>query len=165
MPLPKLIVFDLDFTLWDAGGVWCDCLSPPFRQRGGRVEDRGGRHVRLYDDVPAILDECAEGGVPVALASRTQEPSWARELVELLGITARFAHAEIYPSSKLRHFAALRDASGCDHDQMLFFDDEHRNIHEVGGLGVTSVLVEQGMTHGLFREGLEQFAAGGGPRS
>ena len=25
-----LLVFDLDFTLWDAGGTWCDQTKPPF---------------------------------------------------------------------------------------------------------------------------------------
>ncbi|TWT77676.1 Acid Phosphatase [Posidoniimonas polymericola] len=161
MDQPALIVFDLDFTLWDAGGVWCDCLTPPFRQQEGRVEDREGRHVRLYDDVPRILDECEASPAALALASRTGEPDWARRLAELLGIRARFAHQEIYPSSKVRHFAALREATGCDYDQMLFFDDEERNVHEVGRLGVTCVLVEQGMTHAVFQDGLERFAVVG----
>lgn len=162
MAAPQLIVFDLDFTLWDAGGVWCDCLTPPFRHRDGRVEDRDGRHVRLYDDVPRILDECDAGPAAMALASRTGEPGWARRLTELLDIRHRFAHEEIYPSSKVRHFAALRDATGCEYDQMLFFDDEDRNVHEVGRLGVTCVLVEQGMSYAVFQEGLERFAANGG---
>jgi magnesium-dependent phosphatase 1 len=96
--LPELIVFDLDFTLWDCGGTWCDCLSPPFRARDGEITDRTGRNIHLYEDVPSILDQCRRNGVPIAVASRTEQPEWARELLDLLSITDRFSFAEIYPS-------------------------------------------------------------------
>lgn len=157
MTAPKLIVFDLDFTLWDCGGTWCDCLSPPFARVNGRVVDSDGSHVRLYNDVGTILDECDRAGVAIALASRTERPVWARELVELLGISERFEYAEIYPSSKIAHFEALREASGYDHSEMLFFDDEMRNIREVSELGVTSIHVTAGMTSDLFDAGLTEF--------
>ena len=154
---PQLVVFDLDFTLWDCGGTWCDCLSPPFSAPGGKVIDRNGRHIRLYEDVLAILDECERIGSQLALASRTEQPTWARELIKLLEVRDRFQFAEIYPSSKLRHFAALCEASGLSYDEMLFFDDETRNIVEVSGLGVTSIHVTDGMTLPLFRHGLAEW--------
>ncbi|MEC7448538.1 MAG: magnesium-dependent phosphatase-1, partial [Planctomycetota bacterium] len=103
----RLVVFDLDFTLWDCGGTWCDCLTPPFSRSDGQVRDATGREIHLYKDVHRILDTCDQGGLLMALASRTEEPSWARELLALLGIDHRFAFSEIYPSSKLRHFDAL----------------------------------------------------------
>ena len=120
--------------------------------------DRTGRHVRLYDDVAAILDECDRNQIPMALASRTEQPSWARELVERLQITHRFAFAEIYPSSKLKHFAALAEQSALDFQDMLFFDDEQRNIREVSSLGVTSIFVDDGMSAALFDRGMQAFA-------
>jgi len=156
--LPELIVFDLDFTLWDCGGTWCDCLSPPFRLSGNRIVDRGGRYVRFYSDVVSILDLCDERQVATALASRTEQPEWAKELLRLLDVTHRFAFSEIYPSSKLKHFASLSRSTGVAYDRMLFFDDEMRNIHEVSDLGVTSVLVEDGLTRKVFDNGLEQFS-------
>lgn len=93
----------------------------------------------------------------MALASRTEQPAWARQLLELLAITHRFAYAEIYPSSKVRHFAALRQASGIAYEKMLFFDDEMRNIREVGELGVTAVHVPDGMTTELFQTHFSRF--------
>ena len=78
-------------------------------------------------------------------------------MLKLLEIEHRFAFAEIYPSSKLRHFEALAEQSGVVHDAMLFFDDEMRNIHEVSRLGVESVYVESGMTLGVFEDGLSRF--------
>lgn len=121
--------------------------------------DRTGRHVRLYEDVPRILDDCDGQSIRYAVASRTEQPTWAREILELLQITHRFVLAEIYPASKLKHFAALRDASGVEFDEMLFFDDEMRNIREVSDLGVPSIYVESGLTASLFQEGLRTFAA------
>lgn len=153
--VPKLVVFDLDFTLWDCGGTWCDCLTPPFLASKGFVEDARGAPIRLYADVPGILEECDRRGLPMALASRTNEPGWARELLGLLGIQERFAFSEIYPSSKRRHFQALRSASGLDYHEMLFFDDEQRNITECSSIGVRCVFVEQGMNFDLFREALD----------
>ncbi|TWU62089.1 Acid Phosphatase [Crateriforma conspicua] len=156
--MPELIVFDLDFTLWDCGGTWCDCLSPPFRSKGPRVTDRTGRHIRLYDDVNAILEFCRMEKIALALASRTEQPPWARQLVQMLEIDHYFALAEIYPSSKLKHFQALQSASGVEFCEMLFFDDEMRNIREVSTLDVTCVHVADGMTRALFDDSLARHA-------
>ena len=155
MSEPQLIVFDLDFTLWDCDGTWCDCLSPPFSKHNDQVTDGYGRVVRLYDDVLNILDHCDAGGIPLALASRTEQPAWAVELVRLLNIAERFAFSEIYPTTKLRHFAALQEESGIAYSEMLFFDDEMRNIREVSTLGVTCIHVSDGMTASVFRNGLK----------
>ena len=160
MNYPKLVVFDLDFTLWDCGGTYCDCLSPPFRKEAHRVLDRRDYHVQIYSDVLAILESCEENGCSLALASRTEQPRWAEQLIDLLGIADWFEFREIYPSSKLRHFDALQTASQFRYEDMLFFDDERRNIHEVRGLGVTSIFVPNGMTQELWEAGLEEFRAG-----
>ena len=50
-----LVVFDLDFTLWDAGGTWCDHLSPPFRIISKGVSDARGKVVNLYPDAMKIF--------------------------------------------------------------------------------------------------------------
>ncbi|MCC9602155.1 magnesium-dependent phosphatase-1 [Stieleria sp. JC731] len=156
-PLPKLIVFDLDFTLWDCGGTWCDCLTPPFRYSEQLPVDKHGRRVELYRDVAAILDFCDASAIPMALASRTEQPRWARELIGMLEIEHRFAYAEIYPSSKFRHFDALRHSSGIGYDDMLFFDDEMRNILDVSSLGVTAVHVPAGINAALFAQWVPSF--------
>ena len=157
MNYPGLIVFDLDFTLWDCGGTWCDCLSPPFTMRAGRIADRRGRIVQLYDDILDIMDRCDQYQMKMAVASRTEQPVWATELVELLQISTRFAHAEIYPSTKLKHFAVLREASRIEYEQMIFFDDEMRNITEVGSLGVSCIHVDNGITRHCFQNALDEF--------
>ena len=93
----------------------------------------------------------------MALASRTYEPSWARKLLSMLGIADLFEYEEIFPSSKVTHFTNLYEESGIPLSEMLFFDDEMRNIYEVGRMGVTAVYVENGMTLSLFHEGLKKW--------
>jgi magnesium-dependent phosphatase 1 len=143
--MKKLFVFDLDFTLWNAGNTWCDHLKPPFSIHHGKVVDADGSVVRLYSDVRQILEYLDEKQVTLAVASRTFEPSWARRLMELLGIRKYFQHEEIYPSSKVQHFQALQKATGYMFVDMIFFDDEHRNIKDVEQLGVQAIYVRNGL--------------------
>ncbi|MHC4873266.1 MAG: magnesium-dependent phosphatase-1, partial [Planctomycetota bacterium] len=110
--LPELVVFDLDFTLWDCGGTWCDCLRPPFARKDGQVYDSYGYHVRLYDDVPEIITDFLAKGCRLALASRTERPRWAEQLIRLLDVEKHFHYKEIYPSEKTRHFRSLQNDSG-----------------------------------------------------
>ena len=155
---PGLVVFDLDLTLWECGGAtWCDGLSPPFERRRNRVFDATGNEIQLYYDVPSILDHVDDLGIPMALASRTHEPGWAQELLQLFRIEHRFAFAEIYPEAKFSHFSSLRDDSSIAFENMLFFDDEQRNIRDINNLGVTCVHVASGMTTSLLEHGLSDF--------
>ncbi|MDF1754342.1 MAG: magnesium-dependent phosphatase-1 [Verrucomicrobiales bacterium] len=154
----SLIVFDLDFTLWDCGGMWVDCTDPPFRKTGdGKFLDRSNRFLKMYPDVPEILAEIKEMGCQTALASRTERPDWARQLLDLMGYRNCFDFEEIFPSSKVAHFANLKEKSGIPYDEMLFFDDEARNILEVGNLGVKCVEINRGIDREAFRNGLKWF--------
>ena len=156
-PLPQLIVFDLDFTLWDCGGTYCDCLSAPFYEKAGIVFDGSGRQLQLYPDVDSIIQHCDRAGIELAIASRTLEPAWARQILDLMNASQHFSFSEIYPSSKLQHFEALQRDSGIDFHDMLFFADEMRNVREVSELGVTCIFVENGMTTAVFEDGLRRF--------
>lgn len=140
-----LIVFDLDFTIWDAGGTWCDQTSPPFRKIDDTIEDSEGSIIYLYPDVMDILDTFYARKISMAIASRTYNPDTARRLLDLFGIRNFFEEEEIFPSSKIRHFENLQRKTRLPYDEMYFFDDEHRNIVEVSGLGVRSFLVRSGL--------------------
>ena len=141
----ELVVFDLDFTLWDAGGTWCDHLSPPFKVSSKGVSDAQGKIVNLYPDAMEIFQVIEDNNIPMGIASRTEEPEWARLLLELLGIRDKFKYEEIFPGSKVTHFNNLKEKSGIDFDKILFYDDEPRNIDEVSGLGVNCYLVRNGI--------------------
>ncbi len=78
-------------------------------------------------------------------ASRTYEPEWAQELLQLLGIDHYFQQKEVYPSSKLKDFQRFRKSLKLPYSEMVFLDDENRNIAEIGKLGVQTVHVRNGV--------------------
>ena len=146
-----LVVFDLDFTLWDAGGTWCDHLSPPFKISSKGVSDARGKIVNLYPDAMEIFQVIQDNSIPMAVASRTEEPEWARQLLELLSIRDKFKYEEIFPGSKVTHFNNLNEKSGIEFSKMIFFDDEPRNTIEVGDLGVHCSLIRSGINMIAFK--------------
>ncbi|KAI6011820.1 magnesium-dependent phosphatase-1 [Pisolithus marmoratus] len=95
--LPKLIAFDLDYTLWD---FWIDFhITPPLRQdrTTGIVYDSttsdiyyGTRNspntIEFYPHVPGILRNLRDEGVTVAACSRTPTPKLAMEALRLMRI-------------------------------------------------------------------------------
>ncbi|XP_043351934.1 magnesium-dependent phosphatase 1-like isoform X4 [Dermochelys coriacea] len=88
---------------------------------------------------------------------RTGETRGATQLLELFGVRHFLRQVEIYPGGKSAHFHRLQQDTGVPFAQMLFFDDEERNIRDVSKLGVTCVLVPDGMTQALLTQGLEAF--------
>ncbi|KAI0086038.1 magnesium-dependent phosphatase-1 [Irpex rosettiformis] len=167
--LPKLIAFDLDYTLWD---LWIDThVTPPLKSMGiNHVSDRHGSEVAFYHDVPEILHRLREAGVVIAACSRTSAPRVARQALSLLLVPPQvgdkksppksaiefFDQLEIYPGSKITHFKKLREKTGLPYSEMLFFDDERRN-KEVESLGVTFCLVKKGIDDRTFEHGLAEW--------
>lgn len=147
----KLFVFDLDFTLWDAGGTWCDATNPPYEWNEGLLLDSNGAHIRLYDDVVHILEELKEHGKKIVAASRTYRPDWALDLLQLFDIDRFFDLKEIYPSSKIQHFQKIQNHFKIPFSEMVFFDDEYRNIEEVRELGVRCIFIKDGIERETVR--------------
>ena len=147
-----VFVFDLDFTLWDAGGGWCDTTNPPYAWEDGKLLDSSGDWIRLYDDVTNILEELKTRDKIVVTASRTYRPDWAQDLLHLFDIDKYFDLKEIYPSSKIQHFNKIHKHFRIPYSEMVFFDDEYRNIEEVSQLGVQAVFVKNGINKRMVRK-------------
>ncbi len=64
------------YQLWGGGGA-------PFTYADGENEciDRAGTRVRLLGAVPEVVEEVGAWGGRIAIASRTDEPEWAREIL------------------------------------------------------------------------------------
>ncbi len=146
---PRLFVFDLDFTLWNAGGLWCDCTTPPYRRNGKHVFDSENRCIVLYPDVIEILKHLKSKNYFLAIASRTEQPDWAKQLLNLFEIRHLFDFEEIFPDSKITHFKKIYHSSRIPYNEMVFFDDEHRNIVDVSTLGVQCIHVNKGINKTL----------------
>lgn len=143
--LPQMVVFDLDYTLWD---IWCDThVTPPLLRRGddiNQVHDRHGQGVGFYPDVPDILLQLHHSEIHVAAASRTHAPKVARQMLSELTLNGArrdagrnplkakdagskgtvsaiqlFDSMEIYPGSKLEHFRELNRQTGIPFEQMV----------------------------------------------
>lgn len=169
-PLPKLFVFDLDYTLWP---FWVDthvsgALKPAPSQNNNHTAavDRTGERFAFYPDVPPLLHVLRDviPHVKLAVASRTCAPDVARDLLKILHVPSTGgegkdskkikprralemfeAGLEMYPTSKLRHMEALQKRTGIAYEDFLFFDDEARN-RDTEKLGVTMWLVRDGVT-------------------
>lgn len=169
LPLPKLIVFDLDYTLWP---FWSDThLSPPLKPTPSalKVKDRHGEAFGFFPEVGGVLDAIKSKGILIGVASRTDRGDLAREMLRLLripgpgdaegqGKKARefFDQLEIYPGSKVTHFKKLHAATGLPYSEMLFFDDESRN-RDTEKLGVTMKLVRDGVTRNEVDLGIQRW--------
>ncbi|KIY49628.1 magnesium-dependent phosphatase-1 [Fistulina hepatica ATCC 64428] len=167
--LPKLVAFDLDYTLWP---LWIDTHTGPLhsdKDHPQRVLDKYDAPVEFYKHVSYILYHLRDAGVIIAAASRTCAPRLARQALTLITIkpdpgtsskTSRaidlFDRLEIYPGSKMTHFRRLHEKTGIPYSEMLFFDDEHRNI-EVERLGVTFCLVRNGLDKRTYESGLAEW--------
>ncbi|KAK1543953.1 magnesium-dependent phosphatase-1 [Colletotrichum paranaense] len=176
LPLPKLIVFDLDYTLWP---FWVDThVSGPLKANAthSAVTDRHGESFAFYQDVPRILYTLPLAGIKIAVASRTSAPDLARDMLKLLHVPPPSAEEggsgkkektkraleyfdaplEIYPSSKIKHFETIFKKTGIPFTDMLFFDDESRN-RETESLGVTMQLVRDGVTWNEIEKGVAEW--------
>ena len=181
LPLPKIVVFDLDYTLWP---FWVDThVTGPIKATEGglKVKDRYGEAYGFYNDIAGILVAVSQStelgdshlesddiqlkakNILIGAASRTHAPDLGREMLKLLkvpsssGSSSRaidyFDHLQIYPGSKTTHFERIHRDSGIDYEEMLFFDDESRNKN-VEVLGVTMKLVPRGVTRDVIDEGV-----------
>ncbi|XP_065332586.1 magnesium-dependent phosphatase 1-like isoform X2 [Cloeon dipterum] len=156
---PKLIVFDLDWTLWP---FHVDTnVDPPFTKLpNGKVVDQRKREIEHFAEIPAILERLVSEGYKVGVASRTGEIKGAEQLLKLFDWNKYFSYKEIYPGCKKTHFSKFKKNSGLDYSEMLFFDDEYRNIRDLVSIGVCSILVDEGVDSSVIEEGLRKFSEG-----
>ncbi|GMF38781.1 unnamed protein product [Phytophthora lilii] len=175
--LPRLVVFDLDYTLW---GPYIDTLNGgPFTKTedAGTVVDRYGEELSLLPDVEKVLSTIETDpqfqDTKVAIASRTAEIEAARECMGLLEVSIKkpgsaaevktlesiASFVEIYPSSKVAHFQKFVQESGVPYEDMLFFDDEYRNVLDIKRLGVTCQYCRDGLTWTSWIDGMQAYQA------
>ena len=165
--VPKLIVFDLDNTLW----------TPELYMLRNRKITRpvADTHIQLFPGAQEILQQIRDyqhfahqneqfttNKIRFAIASRTTSIDWALDLLHQYQIHDLFHYIEIFPADKKQHFRNLHEASRIPYHEMIFFDDardgKFGNCVSVAELGVVSVHCPFGLsTSNICRHALLQY--------
>ncbi|XP_050540551.1 magnesium-dependent phosphatase 1-like [Daktulosphaira vitifoliae] len=154
--IPKMVIFDLDYTLWP---FWVDThVDPPFHKNSsGKIEDKRGQIIKCYPESSKVLEFLSLNKISISIASRTGEVDGAEQLLKLFGWNKFIQNKQIYPGSKVTHIKRISKATNVDLEDMVFFDDEHRNIVDLERLGMVCVLVKKGITMNVLMDGLKKF--------
>ncbi|BBN12928.1 magnesium-dependent phosphatase 1 [Marchantia polymorpha subsp. ruderalis] len=145
--LPKLVVVDLDYTVWPSYCQYKTLMDSP----------------TVYPEAVDVIKALAASRVTLAVASRTPALAVAMHFLEKLSIVDYFSYLEIYFTifAKTKHFTALKDKTGFSYESMLFFDDEAKNLTSARKLGVNAILVGEGLNLKALEEGLVLLASKG----
>lgn len=169
---PRLIVFDLDNTLWTP--ELYELYSKPVPNKD----------IHLFPDALQVLkclyefqtwrtsrnssddDDAEMTHFELAIASRTHQYEWAHSLLDTIPVTEDgvnmrnlFPHVQIQTGSKRQHFERLKATTGIPYSQMLFLDDdEYLNLGEVSSMGVLSCHTPRGVTLNLMERSLRKYA-------
>jgi magnesium-dependent phosphatase 1 len=166
---PKLIVFDLDNTLWTPELYKLRRL--PNYASAGPPGPMADQDVRLYAGARAALEELATDeawkDTSLACASRTNKGPWARQLLRDFTVAGRslddlLQYKEIFTGDKIAHFNNLQQKSEIAFDEMLFFDDardgKYGNCAKVAAMGVCSAHYPDGITTEVWTNALAEFS-------
>lgn len=159
--LPKVIVFDLDNTLW----------TPELYQL--RRLDRAkqipvaGKDVQLFQGAKEILEtlipDLPGDEKPIlAIASRTNKVEWAEDLLDQFQLRDKFGAIEIFPGTKTNHFSKISRRTKVSFHEMMFFDDardgRYGNCEPVAAMGVFCVHCPDGLkSKDVFEHALELY--------
>ncbi|KAG7353153.1 HAD-SF-IIIC: HAD phosphatase, family IIIC [Nitzschia inconspicua] len=162
--LPRMIVFDLDNTIWTPE------LYQLRKLQRQNLTPVAGKDVKLLEGAVKVLEEIIpslkhpETGEPpmLAIASRTQSVAWAEDLIDQFGLRDRFQAIEIFPSQKTKHFSRIQQQTRIATQDMMFFDDardgKYGNCVPVASMGVFCVHCPQGIfTEEIFHRALEHY--------
>lgn len=173
---PRIIVFDLDGCLWRPEMyelLWDGPVHSPFAPGDPtdltKLKSKLGTTVSLIGDVASVLDELhlepAWAHVDLGISSRTDEPTWARELLRKFILpqskvpleTVFTGPWELSFDTKATHFERISQATGVALEKMLFFDNEAGNCRTVSKQGVSVCYCPNGVTREAFDKAIECF--------
>lgn len=170
MIYPKVVVLDLDYTLWPC---WCDThiLMPLKAVSKTKITDKYGTLLSFFKDVESIIIELKKNDVIIIGASRTATPRVAQELLSLFHIGNKpaityFDSLQWGQGSKVRHIKKATEQLGLQDElkdgDFVLFDDEYRN-KDVESVNCYFAFIEddrKGLTRGVFESELKKWHLG-----
>jgi len=162
--LPRVIVFDLDNTLWTPELYKLRHLerSNEIPVAGRDVELFEGAKEVLGDILPDLGGDSNEKKPILAIASRTNKVDWAEDLLDQFQLRDLFDSIEIFPGIKTNHFAKIQRSTKVPFHEMMFFDDardgKYGNCEPVAAMGVFCVHCPYGLrTKDVFERALDLY--------
>lgn len=162
--LPRVIVFDLDNTLWTP-----ELYKLRKLERSNQIPI-AGKDVKLFDGAKEVLENIlpnlrgADGDEKpiLAIASRTNKVEWAEDLLDQFQLRDLFSAIEIFPGIKTNHFAKIQRKTKIAFHEMMFFDDardgKYGNCEPVAAMGVFCVHCPDGLnTKEVFENALDLY--------
>ena len=97
--------------------------------------------IKAYPDVTEIVRtlrvDCMGRNDHIAIASRALNRSLALKAIDLFGWTPYISSFQIHPGSKVIHMNDIKfDLKFNKFNDVLFFDDDQRNLNELKSIGV-----------------------------
>lgn len=164
--LPRVIVFDLDNTLWSPE------LYTLRKLQSQNLTPIAGKDVKMFDAAIQVLDDIIpnlnhnddnnDDPPMLAIASRTQSVDWAHDLIDQFDLRDRFSAIEIFPAHKSKHFANIQRQTRVPFHEMMFFDDardgKYGNCEPIAAMGVFCVHCPQGIVSpDIFERALHMY--------
>lgn len=180
-PKPKLIALDLDHTLWPFTADYRSAIPPYTKKEDGvygftksQEGERFEEKINLFPDVPSILGEIYDSGIPIAYTSRNFQTDSVRSLLTLFTINSASENISMIDcirgnpvyfqvfmtrNAKTDHFTNIMSSSNIEPKDILFFDDESKNIESSTKLGICSILLNRitGLTKDEFVRGITEW--------
>lgn len=140
----RLIIFDLDDTLWTCDGGCVSFLDQPFRRTGeDTLVDAAGRSLRLAAGARDLLEWLATQNIVLSIASYNY-PAFGRAALEALGLYHLFSFPQITVAHKdemVRRICLHARPLGISARDMLFVDDRYSNIVRVAQLCIPCLML------------------------
>ena len=165
--IPKVIVFDLDFTIWYPEMYLLD--GDP-RLQNNVLVDGSNTEIAMFPHVPKIIEHLKSNpdfsNTLIAVASRTTYPKRAMFCMQHLKIRVNDIVTSlhslidvfcIYDNNKTVHMREIQSKTKVEFEDMLFFDNEYGNIRDVKRLQVLGIHTPDGLTLEDFERGLLEF--------
>jgi magnesium-dependent phosphatase-1 len=131
----KLVILDLDRTLWDHHNV-TELRAPFTRIDAQTATDATGVHVRLQPGARALLDTLRERRILISIAS-WNEPAPTFAILEALGLRDYFVHpkVEFHPYKERMVSDLVRELSDkgvrLRPEEILYVDDRALHLRRV----------------------------------
>ncbi|CAH0383815.1 unnamed protein product [Bemisia tabaci] len=154
---PKLIIFETDHLLWP---FWVDIkVTPPFKkEENGVVTDDKGAVLKPYPEVSEVLKKLTEENITLAVGFRSEFKEETETLLKYFDFRRYFKYVIARARSKRFSFESLRNQSGVELGDMLFFDTESKNVMLWRKTRLPSILCKNGLTLKNVEKGLVKFA-------